>query len=34
VSGIADACATTLANGGAALNRDRAAPPAQRSSLR
>ena len=34
MSGIADACATTLANGDAPLNRDRAAPPAQRSSSR
>ena len=34
VSGIADACATTLANGGAPLSRDRAAPPAHRSSSR
>ena len=34
MSGIADACATTLANGGAPLSRDRAAPPAHRSSSR
>ena len=34
VSGIAGRCATTPANGDAPLNRDRAAPPAQRSSSR